>query len=50
MKDLILEAINIFGYQVLFFDKHQLKWYDFEHDMSEEEIKNEKYTFYFKPT
>lgn len=49
MKDLIIEAIYKYGYEILFFDKHEKKWYNFEKDITDEEIKNERYTFYFKP-
>lgn len=49
MKLLIMQAIAN-GYEVLYFDPREKKWMEFTRDISNDEIMEEKYTFYIKHT
>ena len=49
MKLLIMQAIAN-GYEVLYFDPREKRWMEFTRDISNDEIMEEKYTFYIKHT
>lgn len=47
MKLLLVQAIAN-GYEVLYFDPEKNKWFEFNHNISDNDIDENKYTFFMR--
>lgn len=45
----LFESAIALGYEVIFFDEIQKRWFDYTPDITDEEINEYKYSFFLRP-